>query len=91
MQQRRIVRKLVVFTPLYGVCCGGNEYLVGTLQGNSGGLLMGQEGRNPSSFGLDYLGIQNVGTVHWNLPAPVIYEHAIRRGEGGADGQPRPE
>ncbi|MSO20963.1 MAG: phosphoenolpyruvate carboxykinase [Acidobacteria bacterium] len=43
---------------------------------------MGQEGRNPSSFGLDHIGIQNANNVYWNLPAPVIYEHAIRRGEG---------
>jgi phosphoenolpyruvate carboxykinase (ATP) len=43
---------------------------------------MGQEGRNPSSFGLDHLGIQNAQNEFWNLAAPVIYEHAIRRGEG---------
>ena len=35
-----------------------------------------------SSFGLDQQGLQNLGTVHWNLTAPYLYEHAVRRGEG---------
>ena len=33
-------------------------------------------------FGLDYLGLKNTGTVHWNLSVPALYEEAIRRREG---------
>ncbi len=43
---------------------------------------MQQEGRGISSYGLDHHGIVNAGTVYWNLPAPSLYEQAIRRGEG---------
>jgi phosphoenolpyruvate carboxykinase (ATP) len=32
--------------------------------------------------GLDTLGLKNLGTVHWNLTVPALYEEAIRRGEG---------
>ncbi len=32
--------------------------------------------------GLDDHGIRTTGSVHWNLSTPVLYEHAIRRGEG---------
>jgi len=35
-----------------------------------------------SRYGLEHLGITNAGTVYWNLPAPTLYEHAIRRDEG---------
>ena len=35
-----------------------------------------------SSHGLSQHGIKNEGTAHWNLPAPALYEHTIRRGEG---------
>src|SRR4029077_11883539 len=35
-----------------------------------------------SYFGLDRQGIRHLGTQHWNQSAPVLYEHAIRRGEG---------
>src|SRR6201990_269789 len=35
-----------------------------------------------SRFGLDRQGMHHLGTVHWNQPAPVLYEHAVRRGEG---------
>ena len=35
-----------------------------------------------SRFGLDQQGMHHLGTVHWNLSAPVLYEHAVRRGEG---------
>src|SRR5207302_8523848 len=35
-----------------------------------------------SRFGLDRQGMHHLGTVHWNLSAPVLYEHAVRRGEG---------
>src|SRR5204862_6696168 len=33
-------------------------------------------------YGLDTLGLKNLGTVHWNLTVPALYEEAIRRGEG---------
>ena len=35
-----------------------------------------------SRFGLDRQGMHHLGTVHWNQSAPVLYEHAVRRGEG---------
>ncbi len=40
------------------------------------------------SSGLDAHGITTTGQVHWNLTAPLLYEHAIRRNEGAvaADG-----
>lgn len=34
-----------------------------------------------SRHGLEIHGIRNAGTVHWNLPAAQLYEHAIRRDE----------
>ncbi len=43
---------------------------------------MQHEGRGISHYGLEHHGIANVGTVYWNLPAPALYEQAIRRGEG---------
>jgi phosphoenolpyruvate carboxykinase (ATP) len=41
-----------------------------------------------SRIGLDEHGLHHLGTVHWNHTAPVLYEHAVRRGEGdlGAGG-----
>ncbi|OFV97402.1 MAG: phosphoenolpyruvate carboxykinase (ATP) [Acidobacteria bacterium RIFCSPLOWO2_12_FULL_54_10] len=42
---------------------------------------MGQEGWNPSTYGLEEHGIQNVKSVYWNLPAGQLYEHAVRRSE----------
>jgi phosphoenolpyruvate carboxykinase (ATP) len=33
-------------------------------------------------FGLDRHGLHHLGPVHWNLGAPILYEHAIRRREG---------
>ena len=33
-------------------------------------------------FGLVEQGMHHLGPVHWNLTAPFLYEHAIRRGEG---------
>lgn len=33
-------------------------------------------------YKLDYLGLYNLGQVHWNLSTPGLYEHAIRRYEG---------
>ncbi len=35
-----------------------------------------------SQYGLENHGISNAATVYWNLPAPVLYEQALRRGEG---------
>ena len=32
--------------------------------------------------GLEIHGISTTGTVHWNLTAAVLYEHALRKGEG---------
>ncbi|HEX9006404.1 MAG TPA: phosphoenolpyruvate carboxykinase (ATP) [Bacteroidota bacterium] len=31
---------------------------------------------------LDYLGLRNLGTTYWNLPAPALYEESVRRREG---------
>ena len=41
-----------------------------------------------SSHGLEKQGLRNLVAAHWNLSVPVLYEHAIRRGEGliGAGG-----
>ena len=35
-----------------------------------------------SRFGLERQRMRHLGTQHWNQSAPVLYEHAIRRGEG---------
>src|SRR6267142_1486714 len=35
-----------------------------------------------SRFGLERQGMRHLGTQHWNKSIPVLYEHAIRRGEG---------
>ncbi|MGA3305583.1 MAG: phosphoenolpyruvate carboxykinase [Stellaceae bacterium] len=42
----------------------------------------------PSSFGLHEQGFRNLVAEHWNLSVPILYEHAIRNGEGqlGAGG-----
>lgn len=32
--------------------------------------------------GLEYLGIRNIKTAHWNLCTPKLYEQATKRGEG---------
>lgn len=42
----------------------------------------------PSSFGLHEQGFRNLTSEHWNLSVPILYEHAIRKGEGqlGAGG-----
>lgn len=36
---------------------------------------------NKSEFGLDYLGLNNLGKVYWNLPVEALYEEIIFRGE----------
>ena len=43
---------------------------------------MRQEGRNPSTYGIEEHGIEHAGAVYWNLPPAQLYEHAVRRGEG---------
>src|ERR1700758_1281191 len=35
-----------------------------------------------SRFGLERQGMRHLGTQHWNQPTPILYEHAVRRGEG---------
>lgn len=35
----------------------------------------------PARYGLDNHGLNNLGAVYWNLPAPFLYEQAIRRRE----------
>ena len=48
---------------------------------------MQQAGFVVPKFGLETLGLKNLGNVHWNLSVPALYEEAIRRGEGAvADG-----
>jgi len=39
--------------------------------------ILGSKGSGNVSYGLG-----NLGSVHWNLSVPALYEHAIRRGEG---------
>jgi phosphoenolpyruvate carboxykinase (ATP) len=43
---------------------------------------MQNEGWNPSTYGVEEHGIENVSRVYWNLPAPALYEHATQRKEG---------
>ncbi|HLM15239.1 MAG TPA: phosphoenolpyruvate carboxykinase (ATP), partial [Reyranella sp.] len=48
---------------------------------------MKQAGFVVPKFGLETLGLKNLGNVHWNLSVPALYEEAVRRGEGQmADG-----
>ena len=48
---------------------------------------MKQAGFVVPKAGLESLGLQNLGSVRWNLSVPALYEEAIRRGEGRvADG-----
>jgi phosphoenolpyruvate carboxykinase (ATP) len=35
-----------------------------------------------SSFGLNKQGLRHLAAQHWNLSVPVLYEYAVRRGEG---------
>ena len=35
-----------------------------------------------SDYGLDQVGVRHAAAQHWNLTAPWLYEHAIRRREG---------
>jgi phosphoenolpyruvate carboxykinase (ATP) len=34
-----------------------------------------------SDYGLEHMGLVDLGTVHWNLSTPALYEHAIHRYE----------
>ncbi len=43
---------------------------------------MSNIGYNPSRVGLDRCGLRGCGEVYWNLPPTVLYEHALRAGEG---------
>jgi phosphoenolpyruvate carboxykinase (ATP) len=43
---------------------------------------MQEHGSRRSHYGLENHGIVNVSNVYWNLPAPVLYEEAVRRREG---------
>ena len=43
---------------------------------------MQNEGWNPSTYGVEEHGIENANHIYWNLPAPQLYEHAVRRQEG---------
>ncbi len=42
---------------------------------------MHQSGWNPSSYGLDHHGMQNLQHAFWNLTTAELYEHAVRRNE----------
>ena len=42
---------------------------------------MNHEGSSAGRHGLDRHGIEGAGTVYLNLPAPRLYEEAVRRGE----------
>ena len=43
---------------------------------------MTQHGRFNIGYGLENHGIESPGDVHWNYSMPLLYEEAIRRGEG---------
>lgn len=43
---------------------------------------MKAHGPHRSPYELEHHGIENVNTVYWNLPTPLLYEEAIRRHEG---------
>jgi len=43
---------------------------------------MQEHGTQRSRYGLENHRIVNVNHVYWNLPVPILYEEAVRRGEG---------
>jgi phosphoenolpyruvate carboxykinase (ATP) len=45
-------------------------------------IMTGEPAMGPRKHGLEALGIDRGAETHWNLPTPVLYEHAVRRGEG---------
>jgi phosphoenolpyruvate carboxykinase (ATP) len=42
----------------------------------------GEAGAVKADYGLDNLGLQNLGAVYWNLPTPALYEEIAFRREG---------
>src|SRR6476619_3900660 len=40
-----------------------------------------EQGVRNSAYGADKFGFKNLAAVHWNLPEPLLYEHAIAAGE----------
>jgi phosphoenolpyruvate carboxykinase (ATP) len=42
----------------------------------------GQAAARKSDFGLETLGLANLGQVYWNLPREALYEEIVFRGEG---------
>lgn len=41
-----------------------------------------QAGSLKSDFNLDYLGLDNLRSIYWNLPTEALYEEIVFRGEG---------
>ncbi len=41
----------------------------------------GQASATRADYGLDYLGLTNLGKVYWNLPTEALYEEIVFRGE----------
>ena len=44
--------------------------------------MLGKNGVASSSEQLQLHGLENLGSIHWNLSAPALYQEAIRRNEG---------
>ena len=44
--------------------------------------MLGKNGVASSSEQLQLHGLENLGSIHWNLSAPALYQEAIRRKEG---------
>lgn len=44
--------------------------------------MLGKNGVDPSYEQLRLHGLENLGSIHWNLSAPALYQEAIRRNEG---------
>jgi phosphoenolpyruvate carboxykinase (ATP) len=45
-------------------------------------VLITNEGQSMQENHLEYLGLRNLGTVHWNLSTPALYEEVVRNHEG---------
>ena len=54
----------------------------GALQRRLGGTMSDIPTKAARMWGLDRLGLERKAPTHWNPRTPVLYEHAIRRGEG---------
>ena len=48
---------------------------------------MEHKGRHKSRHGIGWLGLEGARTAYWNLSPAVLYEEAVRRGEGGLSAQ----